>query len=496
MARHWPTGPRTVFFDDVASRTTLSKAVGSGAIQRIAPRVFSADTSSSAEEIVLANWSDICGHLVPGAVIVDRSAATPSVVTDSALFVAAETTRKRIKLPGHEIRIRPGGRMASDLPWTSGMAMSSPARTLVDNLETTRARAGNVARTLSRPEIEDWVAAKSVAWGPERTERLRSEAIGLAKVMGRERLAEKIDRLFEQLAGRESPSPNSGVLFLAVTKGEAWDERQISMFASAFETLVDLDRHGVPAWLPAADPPGELPFYESYFSNYIEGTEFSIEEARSIVDTQIPPAERPVDGHDILGTYRCVVDPVGRAATSVDPDELIGHLTARHREIMGGRADKLPGRWKTAGNQVGVYQFVEPDLVEGTLRKGLAPVGRLPAGLPRALYVMIVVTEIHPFADGNGRVARVMMNAELSSAGMARIVIPSVFRNEYLGGLRRLSVGDGELTAFLKVMTYAWRWTAAMPWTDAESTSGHLAATNALYDSTDAETSGIRLELP
>ena len=85
------------------------------------------------------------------------------------------------------------------------------------------------------------------------------------------------------------------------------------MFASAFETLVDLDRHGVPAWLPAADPPGELPFYESYFSNYIEGTEFSIEEARSIVETQTPPAERPADGHDILGAYRCVVDPVGRA---------------------------------------------------------------------------------------------------------------------------------------------------------------------------------------
>jgi hypothetical protein len=496
MAPLWPTGPRTVFFDDVASRTTLSKAVASGRIQRLAPKVFSADTAGSAEEIVLANWSKICGRLVPGAVIVDRSAATPSVVSDSTLTLAAGINRKRIKLPGLEIRIRPGSPMASDLPWTNGMFMSSPARTLVDNLETTRARAGNIARTLSRSEVEDWVAAKSIAWGPERTDRLRSQALDLAAATGREKLAAAIDRLFDQLAGREPPGPNPGALFLAVTQDAAWDQRRISMFATAFDTLSDLGGQGVPAWLPAADPPGELPFYESYFSNYIEGTEFSIEEARSIVETQTPPAERPADGHDILGTYRCVVDPVGRAATSADPDDLIVHLIARHREIMRGRPDKLPGRWKTSGNQVGVYQFVEPDLVEGTLRKGLERIGRLPVGLPRALYVMLVVTEVHPFVDGNGRVARVMMNAELSHADMARIVIPTVFRNEYLGGLRRVSVGDGDLAAFLKVMTYAWRWTAAMGWTDPEATSGQLAATNALYDSTDAATSGIRLELP
>jgi len=32
------------------------------------------------------------------------------------------------------------------------------------------------------------------------------------------------------------------------------------------------------------------------------------------------------------------------------------------------------------------------------------------------------------------------MNAELSAVGDARIVIPTVYRNEYLGGVRR---GDG-----------------------------------------------------
>ena len=171
------------------------------------------------------------------------------------------------------------------------------------------------------------------------------------------------------------------------------------------------------------------------------------------------------------------------------------HLKARHHEIMRGRPDKRPGEWKTKNNQVGTYQFVEPELVEGTLRKGLEQIKQLPAGFARALFVMLVISEIHPFVDGNGRVARVMMNAELSAIRAARIVIPSVYRNEYIAGLRRVST-NGDFGAFIPIMTYAWRWTSAMPWADSAATEGQLAATNALLDSTDAQTSGKRLELP
>jgi Fic family protein len=44
--------------------------------------------------------------------------------------------------------------------------------------------------------------------------------------------------------------------------------------------------------------------------------------------------------------------------------------------------------------------------------------------------------------DGNGRVARVMMNAELIAGAQARIIVPTVFRDDYLDGLRMLSRQD------------------------------------------------------
>ncbi|MCY3565953.1 MAG: Fic family protein [Gammaproteobacteria bacterium] len=495
-AERWPTGPRTIFFDNVASRTTLSKAVGAGRIRRIAPRLYTADLTSDPAEIVRANWSELCNHYLPGAVIVDRSAATHGVIRDGTLTVAADTGRRSIRLPGLEIRVRRGAPYESDLPWSHGLYMASPARALLDNLEPSRSRGGRPSRTLSLTELEDWVAGKYIAWGPERTDRFRVEARDLAATTGRTRHITAIDSLFEQLTGVEPLRPSAGQLFRAVTAGRAWDERRLRLFNAAIETLQQLAPLGVPEWLPECDPPGELPFFESYFSNYIEGTTFTVDEARRIVETNTPPAERPADGHDILGTYRCVVDPIGRAATSTDPAELIDHLIARHQEIMRGRPDQHPGAWKAVSNRVGVYEFVAPDLVEGTLLKGLERVAELPEGLARALYAMIVVTEVHPFEDGNGRVARVMMNAELSAVGAARIVIPSVYRNEYVAGLRRTSMTDGDLTAYVRVMTHAWRWTAAMPWNDTAATEGHLIATNALLDSTDAEIAGERLELP
>lgn len=43
---------------------------------------------------------------------------------------------------------------------------------------------------------------------------------------------------------------------------------------------------------------------------------------------------------------------------------------------------------------------------------------------------------VNPFADGNGRVARLMMNSELVARAEVRITIPTVYRNNYLAALR------------------------------------------------------------
>ncbi len=489
-----------MFFDDVASRDTLSRAVADGRIRRLAPRLYSADLVSDPAEIVVANRWLILGHLLPGAVIVDRSAAQDGSVSGDCIFVATENGRKSIQLPGMEVRIRCGRPLTEPLedpPWPHGLRMSSPARILVDNLAVTRGRSGRTPRTLSLAELEDWLAAKAITWGPERMSRLRDDATTLADVLGKVDQVDRIKRLFDQLTGDQPLRPTAGPLLQALTYGRAWDERRVEMFNRLAQGLTGYDDPDVPDWLPAGPEAEPLPFFESYFSNYIEGTVFTVPEARRIIDTQQPPPTRPADGHDILGTYRCVADTVGRRATADDVEGFLSHLRERHQMILAGRPEVGPGQWKQAPNQVGAYLFVDPPLVEGTLRQGFELSLSVPAGFRRALYIMIMVAEVHPFTDGNGRVARVMMNAELSAVDAARIIIPSVFRNEYIGCLRRTSTTQADDVAVLmRVMSFAWRWTAAMPWHDKGATGGQLEATNALRDPDDAAIGGIKLRLP
>ena len=49
---------------------------------------------------------------------------------------------------------------------------------------------------------------------------------------------------------------------------------------------------------------------------------------------------------------------------------------------------------------------------------------------------------IHPFIDGNGRTARLLMNLALLQAGLVIAIIPPVVRNGYLHALRAYDRGD------------------------------------------------------
>jgi fido (protein-threonine AMPylation protein) len=106
--------------------------------------------------------------------------------------------------------------------------------------------------------------------------------------------------------------------------------------------------------------------------------------------------------------------------------------------MMARRPEAEPGTFKTRPNRAGDTVFVPPEYVVGTLRKGLELYKGLRAGLPRAIFMMFLVSDVHPFVDGNGRAARIMMNAELVSAGHSTIIIPTVFRDDYLQALRAL----------------------------------------------------------
>ena len=88
-----------------------------------------------------------------------------------------------------------------------------------------------------------------------------------------------------------------------------------------------------------------------------------------------------------------------------------------------------------------------------------------------------------------------MMNAELMSRDEERIVIPTVFRGDYLAAMRALT-HNGVAEPLIRMLDYAQRWTAAVDWHTVETTARQLASCNAFLDSESAEREGLRLRLP
>jgi hypothetical protein len=67
-------------------------------------------------------------------------------------------------------------------------------------------------------------------------------------------------------------------------------------------------------------------FFESYFSNYIEGTEFEISEAERIVFQNQNIENRHADSHDVLAVYRQVSDYQQMSTPPQTTDEFVADL--------------------------------------------------------------------------------------------------------------------------------------------------------------------------
>lgn len=276
---------------------------------------------------------------------------------------------------------------------------------------------------------------------------------------------------------------------MARAAGLPYDPQRLDVFQRLFTELTGsapVTRLARPTDGPA------LPFFEAYFSNFIEGTEFAVDEAADIVFKGHIPQARPEDAHDVLGTWNVVSDQHEMSRLPRNFDELATLLKSRHMRIMEGRPDKGPGRFKADANRAGSTLFVAPELVEGTLAKGFEIYRGLASPLHRAIFMMFVVSEVHPFTDGNGRAARIMMNAELVAAGENRIIVPAVYRNNYLMALKALSQ-NGIAGALVRTMDFAQRYTAAVDFADLDLARLILDRTHAFADPNEADAAGIRM---
>ena len=451
-----------------------------GQLRKIGPALYTSNHSDPTAKVVGRHVWEIVARYAPGAVVSHRTAFHGRPSDDGTVFMTGPIT-KRLDVPGLRLRVRKGpGSLPGDQPFINGLFLASEPRLLLENLSLARARE-RTRRTVPRQAVEARLETILRGRGEDGLNRVRDQARDLALSLGAAKEMTQLDAMIGALLGSRTAAVLKTPSGQARAAGRPFDPERLERFdllARTLLTATPLQRVDPVTSGPAFQ---SLSFMDAYFSNYIEGTEFEIDEAHAIVFDGVIPARRPADAHDVLGTYRLVGDAtwLKRAITDdADAGAFLDRLAAAHAILMAGRPEVAPGQWKTQANRAGSTRFVEPELVAGTLMKGweLARTMRLP--FQRAAMIMFVLAEVHPFADGNGRIARACMNAELVAAGERRIIVPTVYRDDYLGALRALSRQDVPMPLVL-MLDQLQRFTASVHWDEYATALADLTAANA-----------------
>ena len=387
MLRNLDKLPELVFADDNDTTTArrVRRLAAAGELRRLYAGVYTANLDSPMESIVLRHWRAIVGHLLPGGVLSHRSAfdAKPH---DGMLVVTRGMTRRILELPGLRVNIVPGPgphetQPANDAPYGALFLASDPRRHL-ENLTQGR---GWSQRVLPQADIENSLDRVLMVGGEYRLNQLRDQARQLAQEFGYQAQFKRLDALIGGLLGTQDARKLTAAQSLARAAGRPYDPSRLPIFDALFAVLGRDALPDIEDCAPSGAARENFAFFEAYFSNYIEGTTFTVEEAEAIIFRGQIIDNRSADSHDMLGTFTAASQVPWRDRPPMNADDFLDWLRNVNALVMQKRPDKMPGEWKNKPNQAGNTYFVAPELVPGTLNEGFARIQALTHPLARAV---------------------------------------------------------------------------------------------------------------
>ncbi|MFC1498488.1 Fic family protein [Verrucomicrobiota bacterium] len=483
--------PEIVFgSSNKAESQRISRGIRAGDLRKLIPRIYTSNLVDSNETIVKRNLYPILGKLFPGALLSHRSALEGGPTETGHIFLTYKYS-KRVCLPGFTIHLLKGvAPLEDDMPFVEGMFLSSPHRAFMENLQISRSRS-SAPKVLAKEEIENRLDQICGIKGTKAMNQLRDKAREVSQVLNMENQFQKLNNIIAALLRTRPSCELSSAQARATSLGVPYDPVRLDCFNQLFSALTQSQLPAREQKVLSQEEIRTLAFLDAYFSNYIEGTEFEISEAYDIIYNNKVPVKRPEDAHDILGTFRLASNHQEMDKVPETFDQFVDLLKSRHFAVMEARPAKLPGEFKDKPNRAGDTHFVTPELVSGTLLKGFEMSRAVQNGIKRAIFIMFLIAEVHPFVDGNGRIARIMMNSELIHSGLCCIIIPTVFRDDYLLALRALSRSNNA-APLIKALDFAQKFSSKLDYSSYSAASSILESCNAFNE----PQSDSRLVLP
>ena len=434
-------------------------------IRRIYRGIYTDNLTDALEEIVIRYWTQIVSYVVPKAILSYRSAfdLKPLPYKNNLHIVFLTSSyAKEIQIHGLILKIYKGSPDSYYEQMLPEIAKSNLPRTLLENLTVVKSSVLKGVKTIGKAGVEKYIARELQFHGENRLNQIREEAKRMVVDLHFEKEYKQLSQMISALLSTKDIASLESSYAIAVAKKEPFDDKRLRVFEelSLYLKNSSFIERPYPFSMTSFR---NLSFFESYFSNFIEGTEFIIDEAEEIVFRGTEINNRHADSHDVLANFYLSNDFLEMGNTPKDAVDLLTLLQARHAYLMKERPEKNPGKFKDKPNKAGNTFFVAPEDVIGTLTKGFEIYSLLNEGLPKAIFMHYLISEVHPFDDGNGRLSRIMMNAELVKSGLFKIIVPTVCRENYLNGLRLVTRGQ-YFSTYCKVIDQLQAYTASVPW--------------------------------
>jgi Fic family protein len=184
----------------------------------------------------------------------------------------------------------------------------------------------------------------------------------------------------------------------------------------------------------------------TYTSNALEGNTLSPVETTLVIEKGITVSGKPLNDHlEALDHFDAIryVRELARERTPLTESD----VRNLHRLVMQRSKPDIAGQYANLARYVrtdkGRHEFPSPAEIPALMGDFVAWLAVAPTALETAFAAHRKLVDIHPFNDGNGRAARLLMNLILIRAGYPPIAVRPEDRLTYIRALQRAQEGQG-----------------------------------------------------
>jgi Fic family protein len=198
----------------------------------------------------------------------------------------------------------------------------------------------------------------------------------------------------------------------------------------------------------------------THTSTAIEGNTLTLGETAFVIEEGLTVSGKPLKDHEeVVGHARAldlIYDWVTRKSEITEQDIFDLHKAVQTQAVFD--VYKPVGAWKIEPNWTSminrdrqvIFEYADPRDVPALMKVWLELLNshikqQLPENKAVCAYaeVHMAFVRIHPFFDGNGRIARLVSNIPVLKSGFPPVIIPKQRRMEYISALTEYHLSAG-----------------------------------------------------